>query len=344
MFKVRWQVWGFVLVWASPLVARAEGAAVPPAYTAPAPVKRAFATGKVTVVVTDARPTAARKTELLPPELSFALKERLAKSVGHGADELVFRVKLLVARETSESSSTVRAVVDVSTEYEGRVLATTRGDSTLVGQLGGMTPQTEERVRAAVIDAFERSVLRDAFIEATNGGLTETSEPIQIDERVSKWTIDYHEETGAAHVVSGVLDAGKSYALGARYLHDHFHVGNGLMWGGYGLEGRLISADLARLDAAAALAILRAGMAVEMPLSLELGLGVGGWDELGLAAVVGGFISFYYVDLGVTIQFVEDVELRGPNLGLRINIPFDVHGKKLDCRSPTPCRSELPPG
>ncbi len=344
MFRIRRLLWGFVLVWASPLVARAEDADPPPAYVVPAPVKRAFAAAKVTVIVTDARPLAGRTTGLLAPELAFALKERLAKATGQGPGELLFRVRLLVARETAESSATVRAVIDVSTERDGRVLATTRGDSTLVGWIGGMTPQTEERVEAAVIDAFERSVLRDEFIAATNSGLAENTEPVQVDERVSKWTIDHHEETGAAHVVSGVLDAGKSYALGARYLHDHFSVGSGLLWGGYGLEGRLISADLTRLDAAAALAVVRAGMAVEMATSLELGLGVGGRDELGLAVVVGGFVSFYYVDLGVTIQYVEHLELGGPNFGLRVNIPLDLHGRKLYCRSPTPCRSELPPG
>jgi len=315
-------------------------------------------------VIVDARPAAKPSEEsesrpdgedpLSETQLRTVLQTRLRKALGDGTGELVLRVRLVEARELSESTRTVRAVVDVTAQHEGRTLASTRGVSTLVGGIGGMSPQTAERIQAAILDAFERSVLREAFIGRVNAALGpapagETPAITTIGPAQQSWTIGYDEASAQAHVVSGVFDGGKTYAFGARYLHDHIHSGGGLIWGGYGAEARVISDDFGRLDAAAALAIARGGFGVEQAFSVELGFGAGGRDDVRAIGIAGIYFTFYYVDLGFTYQLfiapTPELEgLSGPHFGLRVYIPVALHRVRTSCRSPLPCDPMLLPG
>jgi hypothetical protein len=338
--------------------------ATPPDYVRPAPLQQAFSAARARVVVVDARPSAKPTQEsesqrddkdpLSEAALRDILQSRLREALGNGAGELVFRVKLVEAREVSESPPKVRAVIDITAEREGRVLSSTRGVSTLVGGIGGMTPQTAERIQAAIVDAFERSVLRATFIDTVNAALGpaaagEAPAGTTIEPVTQAWTIRYHEASAQAHVLSAVFDGGKTYAFGARYLHDHISSGGGLIWGGYGAEARVISDDFSRLDAAAGLAVLRGGFGVEQAFSIELGFGAGGRDDVRAIGVGGIYFTFYYVDLGFTYQLfispTSELEpLSGPHFGLRIYIPVAFHSRHTSCRSPLPCEPTLLPG
>ncbi|HWO10128.1 MAG TPA: hypothetical protein VNN80_11630, partial [Polyangiaceae bacterium] len=151
----------------------------------------------------------------------------------------------------------MRATVDISAKAGDQTLATTRGVSTLIGWAGGQSPQTQERIEGAIADAFERGVLRESFVRATNAALDDhPAAPASISPAQQTWRIDRHAGSGKAHVVAAVLDAGDSYSFGARYLYDHTGDGH---WAGYGGELRLISADFDRVDAVAGLAVARAG-------------------------------------------------------------------------------------
>jgi hypothetical protein len=323
---------------------------------------RAFAAARARVVVVDARPPADRKQEEHPgignplseTELRGALEARLRKAVGAGTGELVLHVKLVEARELSQSPGKVRAVLEVTAERDRRTLASTRGASTLVGGLGGMSPQTPERLQAAILDAFDRSVLRAAFIDRVNAAVTsapdtESSAGAAIEPATQAWTIDDDQAAVQAHVLSAVFDGGKTYAFGARYLHDHISNGVGMFWGGYGAEARVISDDFDHLDAAAALAVLRGGFAVEQAFSVEVGFGGGGRDDVRAMGVAGIYFSFYYLDLGFTYQFfiapTSQLEgLSGPHFGLRAYIPIALHDVRVSCHSPLPCEPMLLPG
>lgn len=150
-------------------------------------------------------------------------------------------------------------------------------------------------------------------------------------------------------LAEAAMDFGETYSFGARYLHDHVGSDEGLWWGGYGLEARLISAEFERLDAAAGLGVVRAGFGMEQAFSLELALGAGGRHDLRLAGVAGVFWSFYYLDAGFSYQFfvaptAELEPLSGAHFGLRINVPVDVHDVQVRCRSPLPCSTTILPG
>lgn len=331
----------------------------PPDYVAPAKVQRLLAAAHATVVVSDTRldrPSTSDEKVASDPlseaELAPILEDRLKPALAPGGLSLVIRVKLIEGREVSGSPAEVRAVVEVAVELEGRTLASTRGTSTLWGSIGGMSPETNERIQGAVIDAFERSVLRSEFIDATNKAITSKLEaeapPTVVAETRNEWAIHVHESSGAAHVVSAVFDGGATYSFAARYLHDHLYGGSGLLWGGYGLEARFISDDMKRLDAVGGLAVLHGGAGFEQGFSAEIGLGPGGRDAVRAIGVAGVYYSFYYVDLGFTYQFVvsptrELEPLAGAHFGIRINVPFNVHGVTVRCRSPLPCSPELLP-
>jgi hypothetical protein len=338
------------------LVAHAENP--PPDYIPPAAVLRPFAAAHVDVEVVDRRPppaadavgdAAARSGVLAPPRLARVLSTRLEPVLGRSGAAIVLRVDLI---EAGVGPAGVRAVVDVGAEAGGVRLASTRGTSTLRGLVrAGMTDMTADVIEAAVIDAFERSVLRPAFIDAVNAGMASRpgTPPTAVAETVDAWTVDVPESKAAAHVVSAVFDGGKSYAFGVRYLHDHLYGSSGILWGGYGVEARFTTQHFERLDAVAGLAVLHAGMGLEQGFSVEVGLGPGGLDAVRPVGVAGVYLSFYYIDLGFTFQFViaptpELDGLTGPNFGVRINLPLKVHDKSVRCRSPLHCSVSLLPG
>jgi hypothetical protein len=249
----------------------------------------------------------------------------------------------------------VGALLEVVVEHEGRALTATRGSSRLHGHVEGMFPRSADRIEGAIVDAFERSVLRPAFVDATNAALVAErgrepdapAGPTRVDETRDSWQIRDHESSAAAHVLSAVFDGGDTFSFGARYLHDHFSSGLGLLWGGYGVEARIISDDFTRVDAVAGLGILRAGIGYEQVFSLEFGMGPGRSDEVRAVGIAGAYFTAYYVDLGFTAQFVVSPTpqfrpLTGGHFGVRINVPVDVHGVTVGCHSPLPCRAEGP--
>jgi len=353
------------LVWATtcPLFAHAKDSP-PPEYVRPAAVLRKFKAARAKVVFVDARPPEKdpAQTEQIDPKsdplsenvLRPALEKLVEKALGQDNRELVFRVKLVEGREVSESPPTVRAVVDVFVERDGQTLASTRGSSTLVGSIGGMSPRTEERVQGAVFDAFERSIVRVELIDATNAALTAAPPRVDADAPATvapvkyAWAISEQEASAQAHVLSAVFDGGETLSFAARYLHDHIHNAGGLLWGGYGAEVRAIVPDDKGFDAVAGLAIARGGFMVEQAFSLELGLGAVRRDNVRALGVAGVYFSFYYVDLGFTYQFViaptEDLApLSGPHFGLRVYIPIDLHNRHVRCPSPLPCEGKILP-
>jgi hypothetical protein len=325
-------------------------------YAPPPPAKQGFPAARARVIVTDARLgrelSAQRRSGRhhdadLPRERLEALGPELAARVAlsGNAGELVFVVRVVEAAELGASTSTVRAVLDVTVQAEGKTIVRTRGTSTLVGWIGGQDPRDSERIVAAVFDAFERSVVRAAVIERVNTALARDEPEVALVEPVEEsFRIAPHESTCAAHLASAVVDVGESRALGLRYLHDHLRDG---FWAGYGAEGRVISADFARVDAVAALAVARAGMGLGQPHSIELGFGLGGRDALRGVGVAGVYFSFYRFELGFTYQFVinptpELEGIEGPHFGLRVYVPVSVHNITVRCRSPLPCKEDCP--
>jgi len=340
--------------------------APPPSYSPPAPPPQSFAAAHARVLVVDARPESARPSPesapdaeavdyelapapLAPDELAKKLHVRLGHAIGtSGAAELVFTVSVTEARALDPG--TVRATVDISAKLADQTLATTRSVSTLVGWAGGQTPQTQARIEGAVADAFERGILRESFVQATNAALAQSqppAPPAKIPPAQQVWHIDSHQASAKAHVATAVFDAGETYSLGARYLYDHAGDGH---WVGYGGEVRLISADFDRADALAAFAVARAGgSGGGPPFSVELGLGPGGREHVRAMGIAGLYLSMYYVDVGFTAQFAlrptdEHRQLTGAHFGVRVSVPVDVHDIQVRCRSPLPCEASLLPG
>jgi hypothetical protein len=312
-------------------------------------LQRTFAAGHAGLEVVDL--PGEQRTVLTRSVLAAALEPRLKAALASSGPGIVVRVTVV---EAGVVSSAGHAVVDVAVEPDGVRVATTRGVSTLRGSLGGMDPRSDELVQLAVIDAFERCVLRPAFVDAVNGALgagpRPGTPPTEVPETRDEWIVGPHQSSAAAHVLSATLDAGASQSVGLRYLHDHLSGGPGLFWGGYGVEGRLITDQFKRTEAAAALAVLRGGMLFEQGFSVEVGLGPGGGNgPVRPVGVAGAYLSLYFVDIGYTYQFVisptPDLQpAMGSHFGVRINVPVAVHGRSVRCHSPLPCTFGLLPG
>jgi hypothetical protein len=86
---------------------------------------------------------------------------------------------------------------------------------------------------------------------------------------------------------------------------------------------------------------LRGGTGYTYLLSLEAACGVAGGDRAQGMALFGLYWSFYYVDLGLSVQFpfapVERPEWMSPaSFGVRINVPVYKHETNIERRSPLP--------
>jgi hypothetical protein len=326
-----------------------------PDYILPAALERPLAAAHADLEVVDLRPSASpappsggpegeQRGLLTQPVLGPRLDGRVKPALASNGPAILIRVALVEAGIVPEGA---RAVVDVSVEAGGVHLANTRGTSTLHGVVrNAMVDDRDELVQAAVVDAFDRSVLRQAFVDAVNARIATTragAPPTEVAETKNEWTVAGSESRAAAHVLSAVFDVGATYAFGARYLHDHLYAGNGFFWAGYGVEGRLVSEQFKRVDVASALAVLHGGIGVETAFSAEIGLGPGSNSAVRPIGVAGAYFSFYLVDLGYTYQFVisptRDLEaVTGSHFGIRINIPVSIHSKSLRCHSPAPCK------
>jgi hypothetical protein len=129
-------------------------------------------------------------------------------------------------------------------------------------------------------------------------------------------------------------------AVGVRYHHTHVDIsGCGeavLLWVGYGLDLRVVMHDFERTDAGLAQLSARAGMfaGAGVGLSVELGAG-GGPTRDGARAIgfLGGFASFYFVDLGAVYflplgPFDRPSWLGNASFAARIHVPvgtYDEH-------------------
>jgi hypothetical protein len=283
--------------------------------------------------------------------LASVLEPRLKPALGSSGPGILVRVTLVDAGVVDGAG---HAVVEVAVESGAVRVASTRGTSTLRGYLGGMTARTDELVQLAVVDAFERSALRPAFVDAVNAALAAGPQagtpPTEVAETSDEWAVGPNASKAAAHVLSAAFDAGATGSVGVRYLHDHVSMDNGLFWGGYGVEGRLVTDQFKRTEAAAALAVVHAGAAFEQGFSVEVGLGPGGGNgAVRPIGVAGAYLSLYFVDIGFTYQFVisptPDLEpVSGPHFGIRINVPVGAHARSVKCRSPLPCKFSLLPG
>jgi hypothetical protein len=329
-----------------------------PDYILPVALERPLAAAHADIEVVDLRPSASpappsggrlgeQRGLLTQPVLGPLLEGRVKPALASNGPAILIRVALVEAGLSPEGA---RAVVDVSVEAGGVHLATTRGTSTLHGVVrNAMVDTRDELVQAAVVDASDRSVLRQAFVDAVNARIATTrpgAPPTEVAETKNAWTVAGSESRAAAHVLSAVFDVGATYSFGARYLHDHLYGGEGVFWGGYGVEGRLVSEQFKRVDVAAALAVLHGGFGVETAFSVEIGLGPGSNSAVRPIGVAGGYFSFYYLDLGYTYQFVisptPDLEaVAGSHFGIRINIPVSIHSKSVRCRSPAPCKFDI---
>jgi hypothetical protein len=296
--------------------------------------------------------------------LVTSLSQRVARYASGRTGDLELEVTLLELAVQVERPQGRHATVEVRVRRPGGPwLITTRGTSKLVGRLGGMDPRTREELEVSVIDAFERAVLREAFIVATNRALAQTpstpessippitvAEPAAFPPVSSSWRIESHEGNASAHVAGVTFDAGKAYSLGVRYLHDHLQSRSGVYYGGYGAEARVLSSDGSPSHAAvAALGVLRGGMAVEQGVSLELAGGVArGSHTLGLLSV-GAFLGLYYAEVGGSVQIPLAVDRRPDWLSplafaVRLSIPFHRTSHSLVQHSPLPLKDPLPPG
>lgn len=162
-----------VLAW--PCNTEAESG--PREYAPPGVARHHLAAGSAQVIVTDARPPHPPGEDdehvVAEDELSSALLERLTPALGSGQGKLEFHFILVEAREISQSPPVVRAILDITVKASGRALVSTRGTSTLHGAMGGMSPRTDERIRGAVTDAFERTSSQPAFVDAVNAALAD---------------------------------------------------------------------------------------------------------------------------------------------------------------------------
>ena len=296
-------------------------------------------------------------------ELTVVLGERVAPYFAGRSGELRIDVTLLALEGRNELPEsrlphTSTATVEVRVQSPGgRDLVVTRGISAVQGHLGAMDAGVRKSLSAAIIDAFERAVLRDEFIRATNEALAERApestlrEPLPVTRSLptveNAWRVDHHSATASAHVASLVFDAGSAYSLGLRYLHEHVALEQGFVFGGYGAEARLFSNG--GLDGFAALAVGRGGVAFEQALTLEVGAGVMGSGERASGLVIAGaFYSLYLMDLGVSFQIPFAVPERPDwistvNFGLRIYVPFARSSLHVTRGSPLPLYSEILP-
>jgi hypothetical protein len=118
---------------------------------------------------------------------------------------------------------------------EGQPLVTAEGDSSVRGQLGGMTQGIREGLSAAIIDAFERVVLRDEFVTAANVALAAGSDaapaegrgPVALRPVANAWQVAEHRLAASYHQAGVVFDAGSAYSFGLRYLHNHLFAQHG---------------------------------------------------------------------------------------------------------------------
>ncbi len=343
-----------------------------PEYQRPAAPTRRFAASRATIEIHErlpkgepsifAAPAAAdgkRGDGFGPPpeqpatvakeELTRILDRRLGRSLGGAEGELVVDVTIVEAKGRLRAELVTSVTLDLRVRRPGGPsLVATRAVSRLTGYVGGMSGDMDAMLLAALLDAFERGVLRDEFVLATNQVLeappTSGAEPLTQPERIvpgarSGSYVRNHAASASGHVAAVTFDAGKAYAFGLRYLHDHYSSNSGFAWGGYGVEARgLTSGDS---FGGAGLLVLRGGIATEQAFSLEVAGGVAGAERAQGMVLVGLFFSFYYVDLGVSFQGAfapaENPDWMAPvNFGLRINVPFSKSETSIERRSPLP--------
>ncbi len=335
-----------------------------PAYRVPARPALRLAVAKLKVVVADARVIEPKKQSdedaenpdrydlLLAARIIFEepLEQRFQPSVGTGSAEVVLRVTVREISEKSDPART-RVVVGVTAETaRGRVLVATSGTTELVGTRGSMSGGSIERFESGILDAAERAVLRESFLRATNDALAAAasgeSDPTpavrDVPPAVQRWSMAPHVENSAAHVLGLSFDAGRAYAVGLRYVHEHFETNAGVVWLGYGLEGRVFSENFDSVDAAGGLALGRVGFAVEQGISLEGGVGVAGADRARPFARVGLGYGLYFVELAAGYEFPfapsdRPAWMPAFTAGLRVNVPVDVHAVRVSCKNPSPC-------
>jgi hypothetical protein len=142
-------------------------------------------------------------------------------------------------------------------------------------------------------------------------------------------------------VAAFTLDVGSAHAFGLRYLHDHFHSGNGLAWGGYGAEVRALGKGGSVFEAAAGLLVLRGGLGVEQAVSLEVAGGIVGGERAQGMLLLGAFMSAYFFEIGVSGQGsfgpTEQPDWMAPvSFGLRVNVPFQKTEPNIARHSPLP--------
>lgn len=357
------------------LVASGASAAEPdefPEYRLPSAPTRKFAASRATIEIRERLPkgeaglfpTPAGEESKVPlanvdpkdppatmsqKDLHRILDRRLGRSLGREAGELIFEVTLVDARGRFVRDPVTSITLDVRVRRPGGPsLVATRGVSRVSGHLGDMMPRMDQMLLAAALDAFERAVLRDEFILATNEALAappvgdaELTKPIEriVPGARHAWRVQGDVASASGHVAAVTFDAGKAYAFGLRYLRDHYSSHSGLAWGGYGAEVRgLTSGD----DfGGAGLLVLRGGVGVEQAFSLEVAGGVAGSERAQGMILIGVYWSFYYVDLGVSFQGafapVEQPDWMAPvNFGLRISVPFSKSETTVERHSPLP--------
>ncbi len=146
------------------------------------------------------------------------------------------------------------------------------------------------------------------------------------------------------HVLGALYE--HQQALGLRYHHTHLHAagcGEGvLLWGSYGLDLRFVSDGFERSDAGLAMLSGRVGSfpGAGIGFSLELGAG-GGPTRDGARALgfVGGFASFYFVDLGAVTffplgPFDRPSWLNDVSFGARIHVPLKTYDERVEHYGP----------
>ncbi len=296
-------------------------------------------------LVVSERPDADAPATVQEDQLLPVLRQRLSASVGKGAPPLKFVVTVLEVdgRRLYDSTATVRLRTQVSSAE--RELAAIEGTSTLTGRLGGQSAGTSELLLAAILDAFERSVLVDSFVERVNGALVaETrAEGAILDGRGphNSWEVAEHEYTATAHVAGASLDVGRSYSYGLRYLYEYVSGGGAPAWWGPGIEARLLSHKGDELDAAAGLAVFRAGIAPGQGFSVELAVGAARSDRMVGMGLTGLYWGLHYGEIGFSYQFPfaptrREDWMSGALFGIRIHIPVAASRLEVHRRSPLP--------
>jgi hypothetical protein len=148
---------------------------------------------------------------------------------GRSSRKITLRVRVAdVSVDEVNPHRTTATVSVVATDDTGRGLASTSSTTTLIGNVRyGMIPSNDYDIDAAVIDAFQRGVVSNAFIGQVNEGLAcvECPPAAPMVHSVNAWAISGDEQTAAAHVVGVAFDAGRAYSLGARYQRGASRVG-----------------------------------------------------------------------------------------------------------------------